>query len=135
MKKRKFKIYLTPAENSIVIQSLNHLRNALLREKLRELPDVTVHSPEDGLPYVLNFSAGAVRGETMLHFLAQRQVYVSSGSACGKAKPSHVLEAMGLPPQQVSSALRASFSRFSTREDVEALVQGVKEGLERLARG
>ena len=109
--------------------------NALLREKLRELPDVTVHSPEDGLPYVLNFSAGAVRGETMLHFLAQRQVYVSSGSACGKAKPSHVLEAMGLPPQQVSSALRASFSRFSTREDVEALAQGLQEGLERLARG
>ena len=32
MKKRKFKIYLTPAENSIVIQSLHHLRNTLLRE-------------------------------------------------------------------------------------------------------
>ena len=32
MKKRKFKIYLTPAENSIVIQSLNHLRNTILRE-------------------------------------------------------------------------------------------------------
>ena len=32
MKKRKFKIYLTPAENSIVIQSLNHLRNTMLRE-------------------------------------------------------------------------------------------------------
>lgn len=32
MKKRKFKITLTPAENSIVIQSLNHLRNAMLRE-------------------------------------------------------------------------------------------------------
>ena len=33
MKKRKFKITLTPAENSIVIQSLNHLRNAMLRGK------------------------------------------------------------------------------------------------------
>lgn len=32
MKKRKFKIHLTPAENSIVIQSLNHLRNTMLRE-------------------------------------------------------------------------------------------------------
>ena len=36
------------------------------------------HSPEDALPYVLNFSAGKVRGETMLHFLAQREVYVLS---------------------------------------------------------
>ena len=32
MKKRKLKIYLTPTENSIVVQSPNHLRNAMLRE-------------------------------------------------------------------------------------------------------
>ncbi|MGI6254098.1 MAG: cysteine desulfurase family protein [Acutalibacter sp.] len=107
--------------------------NALLRQKLSQLPQVIIHSPEDGLPYVLNFSAGRVRGETMLHFLAERGVYVSSGSACGKAKPSHVLEAMELPREQVASALRVSFSRFSTQEDVEALVEGVKAGLESLA--
>lgn len=108
--------------------------NALLRQELAKLPQVTVHSPEEGLPYVLNFSAGRVRGETMLHFLAERGVYVSSGSACGKAKPSHVLEAMGLPKEQVESALRVSFSRFSTKEDVEALVEGLKLGLETLAQ-
>ena len=108
--------------------------NRLLRQKLGEIPEVTIHSPEDALPYVLNFSAGRVRGETMLHFLAQREVYVSSGSACGRAKPSHVLEAMGLPADQVTSALRVSFSRFSTQEDVEALVEGLKLGLETLAR-
>ena len=107
----------------------------LLPERLSQLPGVVFHSPEDALPYVLNFSAGTVRGETMLHFLAQRGVYVSSGSACGRAKPSHVLEAMGLPGAQVQSALRASFSRFSTEEDVEALAEGVKQGLETLARG
>lgn len=108
--------------------------NTLLRRELAQLPQVTVHSPEEGLPYVLNFSAGRVRGETMLHFLAKRGVYVSSGSACGKAKPSHVLEAMGLPKEQVESALRVSFSRFSTQEDVEALVEGLKLGLENLAQ-
>ncbi|CCX38440.1 cysteine sulfinate desulfinase/cysteine desulfurase and related enzymes [Clostridium sp. CAG:1013] len=108
--------------------------NTLLRRELAQLPQVTVHSPEEGLPYVLNFSAGRVRGETMLHFLAERGVYVSSGSACGKAKPSHVLEAMGLPKEQVESALRVSFSRFSTQEDVEALVEGLKLGLETLAQ-
>lgn len=108
--------------------------NALLREKLEQLPGVVIHSPEDGLPYVLNFSAGRVRGETMLHFLAERGVYVSSGSACGKAKPSHVLESMGLPKEQVESALRVSFSRFSTQEDVDALVEGLAAGLRTLAR-
>ena len=106
-----------------------------MRQELAQLPGVVLHSPEDALPYVLNFSAGKVRGETMLHFLAQREVYVSSGSACGKAKPSHVLESMGLPKEQVQSALRVSFSRFSTEEDVGALVEGLKEGLAQLAVG
>lgn len=122
---------LPPAEESL--EQVGKL-NTLLREKLAQMPEVTVHSPEDGLPYVLNFSAGRVRGETMLHFLAERGVYVSSGSACGKAKPSHVLEAMDLPREQVESALRVSFSRFSTPADVEALVDGLKAGLDTLAR-
>ena len=108
--------------------------NARLRKGLAQLEGVTVHSPEDGLPYVLSFSAGRVRAETMLHFLAERGVFVSAGSACGRAKPSHVLEAMGLPKDQVASALRVSFSRFSAQEDVEALLQGLKEGLGRLAQ-
>ncbi len=108
--------------------------NARLRDGLAQLEGVTVHSPEDGLPYVLSFSAGRVRAETMLHFLAERGVFVSAGSACGRAKPSHVLEAMGLPRDQVASALRVSFSRFSTQEDVEALLQGLREGLGRLAQ-
>lgn len=107
--------------------------NARLREGLARLPDVTVNSPRDALPYVLNFSAGRVRSETMLHFLSQRGVYVSAGSACGKAKPSHVLTAMGLPKERVSSALRVSFSRFSNEEDVQALLSALEEGLGSLA--
>src|SRR5699024_3462193 len=59
--------------------------NARLRDGLAQLEGVTVHSPEDGLPYVLSFSAGRVRAETMLHFLAERGVFVSAGSACGRA--------------------------------------------------
>lgn len=107
--------------------------NDLLRSELEKLPEVTVNSPDDALPYVLNFSAGRVRAETMLHFLSDRGVYVSSGSACGRAKPSHVLLAMGLPKERVSSALRVSFSRFSTEDDVMALVTGLKEGIKTLA--
>ncbi len=103
--------------------------NGLLRERLAALPQVEINSPEDALPYILNFSAGAVRAETMLHFLAERGISVSAGSACGKAKPSHVLIAMGLPKERIASALRVSFSRFSTEEDVTALLSALEEGL------
>ena len=111
----------------------------MLWEGLQAIPGVELNSPiwgrpSEGLPYIVNFSALGVRAETMLHFLAQRQVYVSAGSACGKAAPSHVLAAMGLPKERISSALRVSLSRFTTGEDVLALCEGIRAGLESLAK-
>ena len=108
--------------------------NQSLREKLADMPGVVIHSPEDGLPCILNFSAGTVRAETMLHFLASRGIYVSSGSACAKSARSHVLTAMGLPQKEIDSSLRVSFSRYNTEEDVAALVAALEEGLRTLAR-
>lgn len=108
--------------------------NQSLREKLADMPGVVIHSPEDGLPCILNFSAGTVRAETMLHFLALRGIYVSSGSACAKSARSHVLTAMGLPQKEIDSSLRVSFSRYNTEEDVAALAAALEEGLRTLAR-
>lgn len=103
-------------------------------QRLLPLEGVAINSPEDSLPYLLNFSVEGIRSETMLHHLAARGVYVSSGSACAKGKQSHVLEAMGLPHRRIVSAIRVSFSRFSTKEEVDALVDGVALGLQTLAR-
>ena len=103
-------------------------------QKLSGLEGVEVNSPVEGLPYLLNFSALGIRSETMLHFLAQRGIYVSSGSACAKGKQSHVLKAAGLPDSRISSAIRVSFSRENTERDADALAAGVREGLACLAR-
>ena len=103
-------------------------------QKLSGLEGVEVNSPVEGLPYLLNFSALGIRSETMLHFLAQRGIYVSSGSACAKGKQSHVLKAAGLPDSRISSAIRVSFSRESIERDADALAEGVREGLACLAR-
>ena len=103
-------------------------------QKLSGLEGVEVNSPVEGLPYLLNFSALGIRSETMLHFLAQRGIYVSSGSACAKGKQSHVLKAAGLPDSRISSAIRLSFSRENTERDADALAEGVREGLACLAR-
>lgn len=105
-----------------------------LRQRLEEMPGVAIHSPGDGIPYILNFSAGRVRAETMLHFLSSRGIYVSSGSACAKGKASHVLEAMGLPREQIQSSLRVSFSRMNTLEEADFLADALEEGMGRLAR-
>lgn len=104
-----------------------------LIERLRAMPEVTLNSPENAMPYIVNLSAGRVRAETMLHFLAQRGIYVSSGSACGKAKPSHVLTAMGLPRERIESSLRVSLSAENTTEEIDAFADALALGLQTLS--
>ena len=107
--------------------------NSYAKEKLSKIDGVLTNSPQDALPYVLNITAGRVRSETMLHFLEEREVYISSGSACAKGKPSHVLSAMGYNKQRADSALRISFSKHNTKEDIDALCEGIELGLKVLA--
>ncbi len=99
------------------------------KNQLTKIDGVLINSPDDALPYVLNFSAGKVRSETMLHFLEEYEIYVSSGSACAKGAPSYVLSAMGYGKDRADSALRVSFSKFNTKEDVDALCTALEQGL------
>ena len=102
--------------------------SAYATKRLRAVAGVTVNSPADALPYIINLSVDGVRSETMLHYLESRGVYVSSSSACSKGKPSHVLSAMGLSRERVDSSIRVSFSKYSDREDVDALIEGLQSG-------
>ena len=112
--------------------AVRDVRDHLL-SRLREMPEVTINSPENAMPYIVNLSAGRVRAETMLHFLAGKGIYVSSGSACGKAKPSHVLEAMGLSGQRIDTSLRVSLCRGNTKEEIDTFIAALQEGLTTLS--
>lgn len=108
--------------------------NNYLRERLKELDGVVINSPDNALEYILNFSVVGIRSETMLHFLADRNIYVSSGSACSKGKPSYVLTAMGLDKRLADSAIRVSFSNSNTRADIDKFVEAVNDGINSLVR-
>jgi len=112
------------------MRKLNHY----CRERLSELDGAIIHSTEQGLPYILSFAAGKVRSETLLHYLSEHEIYVSSGSACSKGKPSHVLAAMNLPRDVIDSTLRLSFSRYNTEEEVDRFVEVLKQALSTLTK-
>lgn len=111
-------------------RELEHIR--MLRdymvEKLMELDEIVINSPPDALPYVTNISVLGIKSEPMLNFLSERGICVSSGSACSKGKKSHVLMQMGLDRRRLDSPLRISFSRYTTVQEVDALIQGIAEG-------
>ncbi len=108
------------------------LRQRLI-DRLGDNPDVRLHIPAVGVPYVIHLSVPGYKSETMLHFLAQRDIYVSSGSACSKGAKSPVLTAMGLPAAEVDSALRVSLCRENTEEEIDRFVDGLLEAMTQLA--
>ena len=86
---------------------------------------VEINSPDDCLPYILNVSVLGYRSETLLHFLESEGIYVSSGSACSKGVGSYVLLACGLDKKRVDSALRISFSRHTSKDDIDRLKEAL----------
>lgn len=115
---------------------LNEMKklNSYCRKKLSEIDGIEINSPDDALPYIINFSAGAVRAETMLHYLSSRNIYVSSGSACSKGKASYVLTSMGLSKARILSSLRLSFSRYNHIEDIDIFIDALKNGMQQLSK-
>lgn len=110
-------------------ENLFHVRS--IREyfvnKAKSVPGLCINSPGDATPYLCNVSLPGYRSEILLHYLAQRGVYVSSGSACSRGAASHVLRSMGLPPERVDSALRVSFGKDTRTEHIDAFFETLKE--------
>lgn len=105
-----------------------------LLSRLGDNPHVRFHLPAGGVPYIIHLSVPGYKSETLLHFLAQQEIYVSSGSACSKGAKSPVLTAMNLPVEEIDSALRVSLCRDNTIEDMDRFADGLLEAIEKLAR-
>ena len=88
---------------------------------------VAVNSAPDALPYIVNLSVLGVPSEVLRNFLSDRGCYVSTGSACSKGHRSRVLTEMQLDPKRIDSAVRISFSRYNTPEEVQYLADCILE--------
>ena len=112
------------------IDKIKGLRDLLKEEILANIDNVKINSPEDGVCHVLNVSFRGVRGEVLLHYLEQKEIYVSTGSACSsKKKGSHVLNAIGLTPDEIEGAIRFSLSDLNTKEEIMKTVEVLKESV------
>lgn len=110
---------------------LKHLQQTFESSLLSHLPKWAVVNGENRVPSCSNISFIDCEGEILLAELDRAQVAVSHGSACssGALEPSRVLVKMGLPKERSLSALRFSFSRFNTEEQVLEAVKRVVEAV------
>ena len=106
------------------------LRDHLIERVLKEIPYTRLNGHRtDRLPNNANFCFRFIEGESMLILLDQAGICGSSGSACtsGSLDPSHVLLAIGLPHEIAHGSLRMTLSEETTMEDVDFVVDRLKE--------
>ena len=103
--------------------------NSYLRKALSTMEDIVINSPEEGSPFILNISNLRIGSEIMLNALNAKGFAVSAQSTCSSHSKavSAVLLAMGLGEQRATHAIRISLSHLTTREEVDAFLQALKE--------
>jgi cysteine desulfurase len=114
---------------------MKNLTETFHRRLLESIPDVVLHGDsEKRIPNILSLSFKGVEGESVILSLDMKGVAVASGSACtsGALEPSHVLSAMKVPPEVAQGAVRFSFGRDNTMEDVEYVLGLLPEIVQRL---
>lgn len=100
----------------------NHVKNInnYLTEKLKTLNNVVINSNNNASPYILSVSVLGLNAETVLNALNLKEIYVGLGSACSsKKKGNRVLESMGKSNDEILGNIRLSFSKNTTKEEID----------------
>ena len=103
--------------------------NQILRNAFASMDGWYVNSPKQASPYILNVSCAYIGSEILLNALNTRGFAVSAKSTCSsKSKvQSHVLKEMGLEEFRTTNAIRISLSSMTTKQEVYALIEALKE--------
>lgn len=110
----------------------------LYRHALDVLPaaGVRLNLPTNAAGHIVSLTLPGIRSETMLHFLSEKGIFVSAGSACSSHAhgPSGTLLAFGLSSADADRTLRVSFGSQNTVDDIDRLADALRDGIGRLVR-
>jgi cysteine desulfurase len=120
--------------------TVNNLKIEKLRDRLisgltKKIPDTQINGDlENRVPGNANISFLGAEGESMLLMLDMDGIAVSTGSACasGSLEPSHVLRAMGIPPEDCHASIRFTLGKFTTAKEIDLVIEAVPPIVKRL---
>ncbi len=119
-------VELARQEMSKETERLTYLREQLIKGLIERIDHIRLNGhPLKRLPNNVNVSVDFVEGESMLLNLDLEGICASTGSACSSSslEPSHILLALGLPPEQAHGSLRFTLGRENTGEDIERVLE------------
>ena len=107
-------------------------KHAFLLKNLKKIPGISVNSPFEGSPYIVNFSLTEKKASVVVEALSNKGIYVSSVSAChSKGEPfSYVVKALGKDDKLAHNTIRVSLSKGTTTEELEIFLKELNSILE-----
>lgn len=109
------------------VEKIGLVKEHFIKRVLAEVDNVKDNSGE--APHIASISFPGLRSEVLLHALEDKEIYVSSGSACSSNHPavSGTLKGIGLTKEYYESTLRFSFSVYNTTREADICVEALKE--------
>ncbi|BDR56201.1 cysteine desulfurase family protein [Xylocopilactobacillus apis] len=106
------------------------MKNILL-DFLKDDPDFCLVSKDSSIytPSIISFAVLGIKGETAVHYLEKKNIYISTTSACSSQnnKPSHVLASMNLPDEVLKGALRVSLGSQNMLSEMQSFINALKQ--------
>lgn len=122
-------LYLAAEEERPRLASVQEL-NAFLRGQLQKLPGISINSPADAVPHILNLSVHGIKGDAMQAKLDEAGICVSVKSACSvKGTPSRAVYAVSHNRRRAMESWRISLSHLTTREELDRLLDVIRSCL------
>ncbi len=103
-----------------VTTTLNDYKNMII-ESINQ--DIKIISDSPSSPFILCLAMPYIRGEVMLHSLEKYDILIGTGSACSSKKGSKLSKILELPQNYINGIIRISFSRFTSKTDIEYFIK------------
>lgn len=117
-------------------ERVHELKTYMADRVLSEIEDVKINTSLDNTssPYILSITFRNTRGEVLLHYLEDKDIYVSTSSACSSkgTTKSHVLRAINLTDKEIEGTIRFCFSYEITKEDIDKTIDILKISVEEI---
>jgi cysteine desulfurase len=108
-----------------------------LKRELMNIDGVIVNTPQENTaPHIINFSVPSVKAEVLIHYLGERNIFVSTTSACSSRRKaiSDTLLAMNKHQDVAKSAIRVSLSLDQNEEIINPFIKTLSNGIEKLSK-
>ena len=116
-------------------EKTNYVKNlkTKLIDGIKDINGLTINSNENCVPHIVNFSIKGVKPETLLHALEEKEIYVSTKTACSSNEGiSLSVYTLTKNEDLAKSSLRVSLSYLTTDEEIEIFIKTLKEKVEEL---